>query len=183
MPRSLPPRLPPAAAAPDNKRKRGRPSFGPCPHGVRPRSKCKTCGACPHGRRPRQCKDCGGAGICVHGRVKYYCADCGGASVCIHGRQKYSCRECGGASICPHGRKRSQCVDCGGSGICEHGVDRRVCKKGCKITNGGGAAAFVSTGSRGTSVWTAVVKESVRTASSDATATNAGEADGVRTVA
>ena len=68
-----------AAAAPDNKRKRGRPSFGPCPHGVRPRSKCKTCGACPHGRRPRQCKDCGGAGICVHGRVKYYCADRGGA--------------------------------------------------------------------------------------------------------
>ena len=56
-----------------------------------------------------------------------------------------------------------------------------IVKRGAKLRTA--AAARVSTGSRGTSVWTAVVKESVRTASSDATATNAGEADGVRTVA
>ena len=64
------------------KRKRAPKHFGPCEHGVKPRSKCKVCSACPHGRRRRECKECGGKGICEHGRVRSQCKECGGASIC-----------------------------------------------------------------------------------------------------
>ena len=32
------------------KRKRAPPTKGPCEHGVKYRSQCKTCSACPHGK-------------------------------------------------------------------------------------------------------------------------------------
>jgi hypothetical protein len=68
--------------------------FGPCEHGVKPRSRCKVCSACPHGRWRKQCKECGGSGICEHGRERYKCKECGGASICEHGRERCRCKEC-----------------------------------------------------------------------------------------
>ena len=100
------------AAEQGTKRKRGRPTKGPCEHGVKYRSNCKVCSACPHGRQRRKCKECGGSHICEHGRLRYYCKECGGSQICEHGRQRSHCKECGGASICEHGRQRHQCKEC-----------------------------------------------------------------------
>ena len=94
------------------KRKRGRPTKGPCEHGVKYRSNCKVCSACPHGRQRSKCKECGGASICEHGRQRSTCKECGGSQICEHGRRRHRCKECGGASICEHGRRRSKCKDC-----------------------------------------------------------------------
>ena len=91
------------------KRKYAPRHFGPCEHGVKPRSNCKVCIACPHGRRRSICKECGGSGICEHGRVRRQCKECGGSSICEHGRQPSNCKECGGSGICEHGRVRSTC--------------------------------------------------------------------------
>jgi hypothetical protein len=111
------------------KRKYAPRHFGPCEHGVKPRSNCKVCIACPHGRRRSICKECGGSGICEHGRVRRQCKECGGSSICEHGRQPSNCKECGGSGICEHGRVRSTCKECGGSQICEHGRRRSKCKE------------------------------------------------------
>ena len=121
------------------KRKRAPMHYGPCEHGVKPRSKCKVCSACPHGRQRSQCKECGGSGICEHGRERSKCKECGGsqyASTVVSalsarsavGHQSastvvsaLSARSAVGASICEHGRERSKCKECGGGSICEHG--------------------------------------------------------------
>ena len=79
------------------KRKRGRPTKGPCEHGVKWRSSCKVCSACPHGKWRSKCKECGGSGICEHGRQRSYCKECGGSQICEHGRQRYRCKECNAA--------------------------------------------------------------------------------------
>ena len=113
------------------KRKGSPKHFGPCEHGVKPRSNCKVCIACPHGRRRSKCKECGGASICEHGRQRPKCKECGGSGICEHGRQRYNCKECGGSQICEHGRRRTQCKECGGGAICEHGRQRSQCKE-CK---------------------------------------------------
>ena len=94
------------------KRKRGRPTKGPCEHGVKWRSSCKVCSACPHGKWRSKCKECGGASICEHGRLRSTCKECGGSQICEHGRIRSTCKACGGGSICEHGRQRSKCKDC-----------------------------------------------------------------------
>ena len=76
------------------KRKRAPPTKGPCPHGVKYRSRCKVCSACPHGRRPYDCKECGGPSICEHGRIRSQCKECGGSQICEHGRVRSKCKEC-----------------------------------------------------------------------------------------
>ena len=121
------------------KRKLAPKHFGPCEHGVKPRSWCKVCRACPHGRQCSKCKECGGSGICEHGRRRSQCKECGGSGICEHGRERHGCKECGGSSICEHGRERSKCKECGGSGICEHGRVRNTCKDcgGSKICEHG----------------------------------------------
>ena len=91
------------------KRKRAPRHYGPCEHGVKPRSKCKVCSACPHGRERSHCKECGGGSICEHGRERSGCKECGGASICEHGRVRSICKECGGSAICEHGRQRPTC--------------------------------------------------------------------------
>ena len=64
------------AAEQGTKRKRGRPTKGPCEHGVKYRSQCKVCLKCDHGRNRYACKECGGSGICEHGRQRRRCKDC-----------------------------------------------------------------------------------------------------------
>ena len=58
------------------KRKRAPKHYGPCEHGVKPRSRCKACSGCPHGRLRNRCKECGGKGICEHGRHRSDCKEC-----------------------------------------------------------------------------------------------------------
>ena len=89
------------------KRKRAPCTKGPCPHGVKWRSRCNVCCGCPHGRRRSRCKECGGASFCEHGRRRSKCKECGGGEICEHGRQRCQCKECGGSRICEHGRQRS----------------------------------------------------------------------------
>ena len=83
-----------AAVAPSSKRRR--PTFGPCEHGVKPRSRCVKCVGCEHGRQRHTCKECGGTSVCGHGKLRHRCKECGGASVCAHGRLRYRCKECMG---------------------------------------------------------------------------------------
>ena len=94
------------------KRKRAPCTKGPCPHGVKWRSRCMVCSGCPHGRPRSRCKECGGSGICGHGRQRSKCKECGGAGICEHGRDRYFCKECGGAGICEHRRQRHRCKEC-----------------------------------------------------------------------
>ena len=116
-----------AAVAPSSTRRR--PTFGPCEHGVKPRSKCKVCSACPHGKWRKFCKACGGGAFCEHAVVKYSCVKCAGGSVCPHGRRRTRCRECGGGSMCEHRRQRHRCKECGGASVCAHDRLRYRCKE------------------------------------------------------
>ena len=183
MPRSLPPRLPPPPPRPTtNASGAGRPSA----------RALTACARVPSARHAARAPTAG-----AHGSVKTAAepgfaftaessitAQTAAARPCAStgGRNTHAANAAARRSVHTAASGRSAWI-AAGLGYASTESTAAIAKRGAKLRTAAAVAAFASTGSRGTSVWTAVVKESVRTASSDATATNAGEADGVRTVA
>ena len=105
------------------KRKRAPTHFGPCEHGVKPRSKLQGV-QCLSARssalymqgvrwvrnmRARSCSARSARSAVGHQSastvVGALMQGVRWVTICEHGRQRHRCKECGGASICEHGRR------------------------------------------------------------------------------